>query len=148
MKWFYLLAACAFISCGKDNFESKPELSIRKVEPDVVPQQGVLTVSFDFKDKEGDISDTLFYSLQRLNRRGPVTRRVPLQVPEFPARSSGELSVDFQYTNLTQALTPLRIAGTVPARNEPDTLRLAFLLQDKAGNRSDTAFINRVIVLR
>ena len=149
MKWLYFLAALVILGCGKDNFESKPKLSIRKVEPEVVPPQGLLTVTFEFEDKEGDISDTLFYSLQRLNRRGPVTRQVRLVVPEFPARSTGEISVDFDYSRaLTTGLTALRIAGSSPARFEPDTLRLAFMLQDKARNRSDTAVIERVIVIR
>jgi hypothetical protein len=146
---FTLLVAIA-AACSKDKFESKPTLTFKSKNGNIVPPQGSLRVLLDFTDKEGDVSDTLYLIRQRLNRRGPVTRpAIPYQVPVIPNNTSGELQIDLDYDfGLTFGINRLSIPGTSnPIQYERDTLLLKFVLKDKAGNKSDTATTD-VIVIR
>jgi hypothetical protein len=101
-----------------------------------------------FTDKEGDVDSSLIFIRQRLNRRN--TTAVASQkftVPDFPNKSEGEIEVLLNSTTqLSRGFNALRIPGTGNV-NEPDTMKLSFVLADKAGHRSDTV-ATTVIVMR
>ena len=53
----------------------------------------------------------------------------------------------FQYqAHLISAQNPRR--DPITGRLEPDTLNMKFVVKDRAGNVSDTAFLNNVVILR
>ncbi|MFN2457541.1 MAG: hypothetical protein ABR502_05015 [Chitinophagaceae bacterium] len=137
------------VACDKDKFETKPQIKIVSVSRNVVPKGGDLRFLLKFTDKEGDVDDSLFVIRQRLNRRAPVTARPsPYGVPEFPNQTTGQIQVTLDYNlGITFAITPIRIAGTID-QNQPDTMRFKFVLKDKAGNVSDTATSDNIIVIR
>lgn len=148
---FYSALVLLLAACGKDKFETKPQLVLKSQSTDVVPIQGNLRLVFEFTDKEGDVSDTLFYKKERLNVRKVETKTdsLGLKVPEFPNTQKGEFVINFDYENyLKSAINPPRIPGSVPSEYESDTLNLKFILKDKAGNKSDTVRIDNLIVLR
>lgn len=148
--WIALIIVVAMIACGKDKFETKPQLTLKSQKPDVVPVNGTLQLDIEYTDKEGDVSDSLFIVRQRLNVRGPVQLQPgPYDIPDFPHTDKGEFEISLAYqAGLIFGLPPLRIPGSNPVKNEIDTLRLKIVAKDKAGNKSDTLVVNNVYVIR
>ena len=148
--WLAVIIVFGMIACGKDKFETVPQLTLRSKTPEVVPVNGTLRLNVEFTDKEGDVSDSLFIVRQRLNVRGPVQLpQSPYDVPDFPHTDKGEFEISLEYQfGLIFGLPPLRIPGTNPAKNEIDTLRLKIVAKDKAGNKSDTLVVDNVYVIR
>ncbi len=145
-----LLFTFAFLACNKDRFETKPQLKFKSKNTDIVGINGNLRLLIEFTDKEGDVSDSLLIVRQRLNKRGPVTLPAsPYGIPKFPATKKGEFEITLEYQfGLIFGLSPLRIIGSNPPQNEPDTLNLKIVARDKAGNKSDTLTIENIIVRR
>lgn len=138
----------AIIACNKGKVETIPHVSVKFFNTDIVPQGSTLRVTLDFTDREGDL-DSIIVMRQRINARGQQYNRLPYGVPKFNGESRGELIVNLDYPfSLTLDLPALRIPGTNPARNEPDTLQLRFQLKDKAGHISDSTSPRQVIVIR
>jgi hypothetical protein len=143
-----LLAA----ACSKDKFGTKPQIRVISVSNEVVPKPNpnptYTSILLGFTDKEGDVDSSLILVRQRLNRRNTTPgASQKFTVPEFPNKSEGEIEILLSSTTqLSRGFTPLRIPGTGNV-NEPDTMKLSFVLADKAGNRSDTV-ATTVIVMR
>ena len=138
------------IACGKDRFQTVPQLKLKSRSADVIPQNGTLRLNIEYTDKEGDVSDSLFIVRQRLNARGRVTLPAsPYKIPDFPKTDKGEFEVTLNYQfGLVFGLSPIRITGSNPVKNEIDTLRLKIVAKDKAGNKSDTLVVDNVYVTR
>lgn len=138
------------IACGKDKFETVPQLKFKSRSTDIVEINGDLKLTIEFTDKEGDVDDSLILVRQRLNKKSPLMLAPsPYPIPKFTATSKGEFVVTLTYQyGLILGITPIHISGSVPSRNEPDTLSLKFVARDKAGNKSDTLTVNNVYVIR
>lgn len=146
-----LSVALFFIGCDKDRFQTKPQIKIISSSTEIVPVSGHLQVVLEYTDKEGDVHDTLFITKQRLNQRVVPTLRDTLKfpIPEFPDRQLGQFELNLSYSNhLISAVTPPRIPGSNPSKNEADTLNLKFLVRDAGGNKSDSAILRNIIVIR
>lgn len=142
------LLIAAVVSCNKDKFQTKPQIKIKSTNYEgVVPQGGTLRVNLEFTDKEGDVSDSLWVIRERLNLKSPaVLTASSYKIPAFPNTSQGEMEVDLNYDfGLTFGIPAIRIPGSVPAQNEPDTMNLKFVVRDKAGNKSDTAVLGIIV---
>lgn len=149
--WLAVIITFGTISCGKDNFETKPQLEYLSRNTDIVNPGQPLRLNIEFRDKEGDVSDTLFIVRQRLNRKGPVQLPASFYlIPDFPKTDKGEFEITLDYANdLTTALTAISIPGTgTPAKKEIDTLRIKILARDLGGNKSDTLVVDNVYVTR
>jgi hypothetical protein len=142
--------AVALLSCSKDKYETKPQLRIKSVNTKEVAIGETLSVIFEFTDKQGDVSDSLYIFRERLNVHGPVTTpKSDYKLPNFPETTKGEIEVNFRYAfDLTATINEIRIPGSNPSRNEPDTMRLKFVVKDKGGNFSDTAVLDNLFVQR
>jgi len=145
------------IACGKDKFETVPQLTLKSITPkapdavDPVKNPNNLRINIEYTDKEGDVSDSLFIVRQRLNVSDKLKLRQVLlyDVPDFPHTDKGEFEITLEYQfALILNLLPLRIPGSNPVKNEIDTLRLKIVAKDKAGNKSDTLVIDNVYVIR
>jgi hypothetical protein len=136
------------LACGKDNFETKPQLKIKSADPKEVTNERPLTIIIEFTDKEGDVSDSLYIVRQRLNLNGAETfLPLPYKLPDFPKTTKGEFELNLDYNqDVTLNMNPIRIPGT--NTNEQDTLRLKFVAKDKGGNFSDTAILDDIYVIR
>ena len=147
---FAVIVAFAIISCGKDKFQTVPQLKLKSKSPDVVPLGDPLVLRIEYTDKEGDVSDSIFIVRERLNLKGRVQLGAsPYNIPDFPKTDQGEfeISLDYQF-GLVFNLPPIRIPGSNPARNEIDTLRLKIVAKDNEGNKSDTLIVDNVYVTR
>ena len=148
--WLALVITFGMIACDKDKFETVPQLELKSRNTDIVPVNGTLRLNIEFRDKEGDVNDSLLIVRQRLNVRGPLQLPPsPYGIPDFPKTDKGEfeVSLDYQF-GLVFGLPPLRIPGSNPVKNEIDTLRLKIVARDNAGNKSDTLVIDNVYVTR
>jgi hypothetical protein len=139
------------IACNKDKYQTKPQISLKSVSSDVVPNGGDLNVALSYTDKEGDISDTLTILKIRLNQTVVPTLRDTIQykIPDFPNYDKGEIDIDMNYQNdLVSAATPPPIQGSNPSVPQPDTLLLKFWIRDKGGHTSDTVTTGKIVVIR
>ena len=146
----FCFLAIAVTACHKDKVETKPHVTFKSLSADVVDpgKSNGLQVTLEFTDQEGDL-DSLYVIRERLNKRGVQRKLLDYGVPEFSGQSRGELLLTLAYaTDLTLNLPELNIPGSVPKRNEPDTLQLRFYVVDKAKNTSDTTSPKQVIVIR
>jgi hypothetical protein len=147
---FLSIILVLIIACGKDKFQTVPQLKFKSRNTDIVPQNGALRLVVEYTDKEGDVSDSIFIVRQRLNKRGTVQLPAsPYNIPDFPKTSKGEFEITLEYQfGLVFGLSPLRVPGSNPVRNEIDTLNLKVVAKDKEGNKSDTLVIGDVYVIR
>jgi hypothetical protein len=143
MKYFVLLSLAGMVmlaACNKSSFQTKPQIKIKSISGNVVPLNGGMTIIFEYTDKEGDVSDSLFMEKVRINQRTATLLRpkVTLDIPDFPKAVKGEFEVNLEY----QAHL-LATSNTT----ENDSLFLKFAVRDKAGNVSDT-LTSELIVIR
>lgn len=153
MKFRLIIAAVlvfTFIACNKDKFQTKPTISIKSINTEVVPQNGTFIITLECTDKEGDVEDSLILIKKRLNRRVVTTVRDTLRfkIPTFPANSRTEIQAVLDYQNILSALNPPNIPGSNPIQRELDTLVLRMAVRDKAGNTSDTIESRQIYVIR
>lgn len=139
-----------FIACNKDKFQTKPTISIKSINTEVVPLNGTFIITLECTDKEGDVEDSLILIKKRLNRRVVATVRDTLRfkIPTFPANSRTEIQAVLDYQNILSALNPPNIPGSNPLQKELDTLVLRLAVRDKAGNTSDTVESRQIYVIR
>jgi hypothetical protein len=141
------------LACSKDKPETKPSIKIKSISGNIVPVNGRLQIDLEFNDKEGDVSDSLYVRKIRLNTIPPVSGITVrdsfyLLVPDFPAKSTGEISLSLDYQNHLISAAQAPDNPAVPGEKVSDTLILRFALQDKAGHTSDTLETGQIIILR
>lgn len=138
-----VFTALIFIACGKDQFQTRPQLKIKSINSNVVPPGGVLVIMLEYTDKEGDLGeDTLVSIRRRLNRRplppgGASVDTLFNIIPKFPEKNKGGLEVKFQWANYLKQ-----------SDIENDTIFFKFIAKDRAGNTSDTISTEKIIILR
>lgn len=146
----YVLALSTLIvACKKDKFQTKPSLKLKSISSNVIPVQGNLNVQFEFTDKEGDISDTIFVKKIRTNRVAVKTNldSFALTIPVIPNHNKGIIELNLTYHfHLVSAESPPSRGN--PPNPEDDTLILKFALRDKAKNVSDTVTTEPIIIIR
>ena len=138
------------VACNKDNLETRPSLKLRSINTSVVPVGGNLIIEFDFADKQGDVSDTIFVRKIRINTIVVPTIRdsFTLQVPTFPDKSRGIIELNLKYQNhLLSAINPPSSGGTPPNLHD-DTLIFKFALRDEGKNISDTVTTDPIVIVR
>ena len=144
-----LTVTLVFFACSKDDFETKPTIEIKSADPKVVEQNDNMIVDLNFTDKEGDLHAVYIWKVRLNKLKRPTVRDSipPRLIPEFPKNQKGELELNLTYQDhLLSAQSPRR--DPVTGRLEPDTLNMKFVVKDKAGNVSDTAFLNNIVILR
>ena len=142
------LSVVFFVSCSKDSANTRPSLTLKSFNPDVIPVNGNAQIRFTFGDKEADLDSLIIYKV-RINQQTTETTRDSLKfgVPEFDKTLNGDIYVDLTYQNHLISATNPPTSGT-PPRRQPDTLIFKFVLRDKAKNVSDTVVSSPIVVLR
>lgn len=145
MNWKLLLlftAIVAFVSCGKDKFQTKPQIKTKSVNGNVLPVGADLIMNLEFTDKEGDLGQgKLVFIPKRLNKR-PLPPSIPPYdsivniLPDFPKKNQGELEIRLQWNYLHKSDI------------ENDTIYFRFVAVDRAGNKSDTLDSEKFVILR
>ena len=129
------------LSCGKDTFQSKPQLTLKDVSSTIIPPNGDLLINLRLTDKEGDFYDTVW--VRKVTTRCPNSNfsdsllyRIPSEAPRS-RNFDGNVSFTFTYAFELQ-----------PRCTQPDTAVFSFWMKDEKGNVSDTAFTPSIIILR
>ncbi|MBM3442762.1 MAG: hypothetical protein FJX89_08700 [Bacteroidetes bacterium] len=138
---FLFLVTLGYLSCGKDNLQSRPRLTLKEVSATTVPAQGRLQIILELTDKEGDFKDVIY--VRKQTTRCPSSNftdsqlyRIPGTVPRT-ANFKGEIVMSFTY--------PFELQ---PRCTRPDTAVFSFWLRDDKGNLSDTAKTPSIVILR
>lgn len=140
-RFIALLLPLLFFSCGKDTYQSKPQLSIKSISGSVVPPGSDLQIRMRLTDKEGDFVDTVWVrkSTTRCTQSNFVDSflyRIPAETPRTN-NFNGEVLITFTYAIELQ-----------PRCNRNDTATFSFWMKDVKGNKSDTVKTQPIIILR
>ena len=143
MKNYFLtgLLLMTIISCGKDTFQSKPQLTLESVSSTTVPPNSGLQIRMRLTDKEGDFVDTIWVSkvttrCPSSNFRDSLLYRIPGDAPRTK-NFDGEVVMSFTYAFELQ-----------PRCTRPDTAVFSFWMKDEKGNISDTVKTPPIIILK
>ncbi len=146
-KLLILMVMAVFVNaCNKDAYTTKPQLTLKSVNSTIQGTGSVLTFTFEFTDKEGDVQDTLFYSrtskVCSLDNNSTDTTTIP----NFSSTKNqkGIFEVSFPIGTATNG----SITGACFTANKTDTSVFKFCLQDKAKNRSDTVTSPNITFLK
>ena len=145
-----LVIAVVAGACDKNKFNTKPTLTLKSQNGDIVPIGATLVLDFEFTDKEGDVDDTIYLKKIRINTIKIPTIRdsLALKVPSFPKNTKGEIRLVLDYNGyMISAINP-PADPLNPGKKISDTLMMKFALKDRANNISDTVTIGPIIVLR
>jgi hypothetical protein len=140
----------AFTACNKDNYQTKPTITVKSVNGNFIPLNGSLVITLECTDKEGDVQDSLIVIKKRLNKRVVATIRdtIRYKFPVFPKSTKTLVQATLDYQSILSALSPPFIPGSSPAQREVDTLILRMAVRDNAGNTSDTLNSPTIYVFR
>lgn len=145
MRNYLIITIAIFLlsACGKDKFKPTPKLTFKSVNTTELQREQVIRFTFEFTDKEGDISDSIF--VQKIVPNCPASEFVEyFQVPSIP--ESGDMKGDIVLSlgyNLA-AYGYYDIKG--PACGVNDTATFRFAIKDKAGHVSDTVSSPKIII--
>jgi hypothetical protein len=149
----YILAFLFVVmGCGKDRLETRPSIKIKSLNATYLDFGQELVLEIEFQDKEGDISDSIYFQKVILNQWKPAPGdtlfpEIYQQVPDYsPQKPKGIIRVRMRYTDVVAAAQPHQ-SGTPPT-NDPDTIQLRVALQDEAKNVSDTITTEQIIIKR
>lgn len=144
MKKIIYIAAVLFLfaGCDKDSFETKPQITLESLKPDVVPPNGNLQILLKYTDKEGDLGEgNIWIQKQFLHVRTlpPPTKTdsFSTKTVTFPDTPEGEIQINIPWAFLVE------FPGVIP-----DTLQLRLVVTDVKGNSSDTLVTDKVVVLK
>ena len=143
-----ILALFAVVSCGKNKYTTKPQITIKSVSPAEMTRDNLLSIVLEFTDKEGDITDTIYIVKQILNENQKGTAQeflnLSVKLPFYPKAIQGEMEVRFAR----------RIGFGVPLLGDPltiqnDTVIFHLAVKDATGNWSDTLTTpNPIVIIR
>ncbi|MDE3237207.1 MAG: hypothetical protein KGO81_14760 [Bacteroidota bacterium] len=139
-----VLLTCFLIgACKKDQYTTRPQLTLKSVSSTSLHQGDVLNFDIDFTDKEGDIQDSIW--IQRISSVCPGTFASIFQykMPDFsPTKDlKGTISIGFIYNVANDPYYPY--LGS--CANKVDTSIFKFWLKDLGGHVSDTITSPKII---
>lgn len=139
------LVVLLFAGCSKDGITTRPKLIFKSVSSTHLEYNQDIAFTFEFSDKEGDFNDSI---------RVVKASSSPCEAPSFadsvtykmPDVSSqknrvGELEIRMSY-QIDLAAVPCDGSDTL------ETAVFKFLISDRAGNRSDTAYSPPITIVK
>ena len=141
-----LIVAVGFFACTKSKFTTKPQLKFKSVNSKDISGSQILEFKLRLTDKEGDFSN--FF----------VVRKTVAKCPNSGfTDSSGKFSIPTDFINTRRSegeviVTLNQIDRVSNACFAPgggvkiDTAIFSFWTKDQAGNYSDTAFSDAIII--
>lgn len=129
---FSAILGLIFCGCSKETFDTVPQLKFTSVNTTTLTSGSILQFTVSFTDKEGDVSNRIF--VDKKAPECPVNNfEQYFDVPSFPATSNqkGDIVITFGYNVEGYPNIP-------PTCSKNETAVFRFVLEDKAGNVSDT----------
>ena len=153
MRFIPILAIAILVfGCGKDKFTTKPQLKYKSVNSKKISGSQTLVFKLELTDKEGDFTTLL--GVKKIVPGCPTTPFI--NGSEFTDSLKFVIPPDFITTKGKQGEVVVTLnqndrgsnACTVPGgATKPDTCTFKFWTRDKAGNVSDTAVSEQIIIL-
>jgi hypothetical protein len=141
-----LMIALVFVACEKDKFTTKPQMRFKSVNATEISNNDVIVLTFDLTDKEGDFTDSLWFSKTIKGcSNGNFIDSTKLRIPEEFLKTKG-MEGEIVIT-LTRPLRGANVCFVPGGGPRPDTSIFKLWTVDKAGNQSDTAFTPEIIIL-
>lgn len=149
VRTIFIVAAIAFlqVACSKDTYTTKPQLTFKSVNKYNINRGDLMIFNIEFRDKEGDVSDTLYIQNKTLNcPASDYPAPASYKIPEFPSSTNikGELQVTFE--NGTNNTGNVIYSGNRCFK--PDTTYFYFWMKDKANNVSDTIRTDKPMIIQ
>jgi len=141
------LALFVLGACGKDNFQTTPQVKVKSLNGNLIPVGGGLVINLEATDKEGDLSEgELVYFPKLLNVRRlapniPDYTPVTQGIPKFPDNSKTDLELRLDRNFIYKDIN----ARTGEDKN--DTINIRIVVKDRAGNTSDTTTTETIVLL-
>ena len=133
--------------CNKDKYTTKPQLTFKSVNKYNVERGDVFQFNIEFRDKEGDISDTLYMQNRTANCPGSdYTTPVAYKIPEFPTSANVKGNFTIAFENGTNNTGNVIYTGN--SCQKPDTTIFYFWVKDKANNVSDTVHTDKPVIIQ
>jgi hypothetical protein len=137
------LIALIFISCKKDKFTTKPQLTFKSINTKVLDRGQIVTFTLSYTDLEGDLQDSVY--VEKIEPTCPRSGFKEIyKLPNFPTarNSEGEIQVSFGYSVSDYPYI------TEPQCSRNDTCYFRFALKDKAQNISDTVKSDVFVIIK
>ncbi|MBL7737702.1 MAG: hypothetical protein JNK14_00660 [Chitinophagaceae bacterium] len=141
-----LLVSLIVISCEKDKFTTKPQLKYLSENTTNIAGEQLLIMRLDMTDKEGDFSS--FLAIKKTVKGCPTSNYTDSTLFAIPGefidtkQTRGELVITLDKIK-RGTNTCFQPGGLV----RPDTTIFSFWTRDKAGNVSDTAYSQEIIIM-
>lgn len=132
-------------SCNKNKYTSTPQLKYKSANKKVFQSGDIIQFTLSFTDAEGDLTADSSLYVKKVDIKCVASNFDQYyRLPVFPTskNQSGDITVTYGY-NVT-SYPP--ILG--PQCNRNDTCVFKFVLRDKAGNKSDTATSETIVLIR
>ncbi len=147
MRFIIIFAiAILAVSCGKDQFTTKPQLKYKSVSATTISGTQSIQIKLDLTDKEGDFTSLL----------GMKKTVAGCSTSDFTDSTSFIIPADFISTKQMEGEVVVTLDRIKRGANScfqpggairPDTTVFSFWTRDKAGNVSDTARSEQIIIL-
>ncbi|MCM5528795.1 hypothetical protein [Parasegetibacter sp. NRK P23] len=145
-------AVLLLLSCDKDTFETKPAISLKSLSATTVRSGGLFSITMEYTDKEGDLTDSIYMMMEVLNQSavGEAWQFNPLRykVPTFPPSPKGEITANFRINSSPDVYETNLPLFANPNSSENDTVNFKIWVRDAAQNYSDTITIEQVVFVR
>ena len=138
--------AFLLLSCGKDQFTTKPQLKYKSTSATTVSGSQILTIRLDLTDKEGDFTPLL--GMKKTVSGCPTSDFIDsasFTIPDEFIKTKGlHGEVNVILDKIKRGSNSCFLPG---GATRPDTTIFSFWTRDKAGNVSDTTRTEKIIIL-
>ena len=134
--------------CSKDKYTTKPIITFKSVNTNTLDVGGLLEITLDYTDKEGDINNQLYVEKKTRNcGASDFSQMYPLPT-DIPSYKKGEVIVTFAYSpNAGYPVIKSPQCGSATNLIN-DSCIFRFVLTDKANNVSDTIQTPEIVVIK
>lgn len=135
------------VSCSKDKFTTKPQLTFKKVNSDAFVTGQTMEFTIGFTDSEGDFPGKVY--IERVTPGCVADSNIKLvyDLPEFPTSSNFEGNLKIIYGFNSNIGLPVMTAPPAEC-GDTSSCYFRFAIQDKAGNKSDTINSSTIILIK
>ena len=150
-KLLFLFLIFAALGCKKENYASKPELTLKSFN--VLPVSSsnrsgnIVEIELEVKDKEGDVSDSIFIQKIILEPERCIdTLILSKRIPSFPTGDNTK-KIRFIIKFVSFGIQGFNGDQVLPGKcSNEDLTKFKIVAKDKGGNYSDTLTTPSAIV--
>lgn len=147
MRTFLTILFCSLVflsACDKDSDENWPILRLKEINGTHVLPNGATEIVIEFEDSDGDLSEGKVYLFRERTNIRPIPNpenfdrsdELTKVIPNFPERKKGEMLITLEYNTFLDE-----------DPSDSDTMYFKIVVEDKAGNQSDTLVTPSVIAV-